>query len=739
MGEKSIIYYFLPSNLSSDVRQIGLAHIQIKFILISILIDVCYLLVSSYIGFKAVEYVTGFSFLFLFSLLWSFKLGTPLRITSHLFVFYFWLVVITVTFFSGGIESYVLAWIALIPIMAISLLSSRAAWRWGIMGVITVFAFYFVEYEALVPSHLFIAKNNIWNASLHIGLQFFILTLAYVFGRNQNGLIRQIERQRQEILKQKENYKTNYESVKKLSEIGKEITSSLNLDTALLNVYNKVNELMDADVFGIGIYDKDRQIIEYKLAIERGRKYIPYARDMKDKNQFPVWCIENNNDIFINDLKNEYQNYVTKNEIMLDVSKLEDGSLSEEPASLIYVPLLSSGVVKGILTVQSFQKNAYSENHLNIIKNLANFISVAIENSQTFSRLAKSHENIILLNKIGQDISSNISIENIVHSVYQNISTLMSAERFGIGIVDKAKNAIIFKDYSANLEKFNSLEFPLDNTDWLAVHCVNNNVEIISGDIKAEYKHYIPSVKKTHANMLLLNSIMVLPLVINEEVIGCIGVQCKQKFAYTDYHLNLLRSISIDVSIAVENARTFEQLENKSAENKILYDLSSNLIESLELDELLDKIMDAAVKVVPNAQSGSIFLHNAESNMLEGKVSYGISNEQIKKIRLKEGEGISGKAMEEKRSFIENNYLEDTLLSPEHKQVLEQVKKPIKSIIVVLLKVKQKIIGTISLDNYDKNNAFADVDLEILTSLAANASAAIERVRMYELIGKSVV
>ena len=65
--------------------------------------------------------------------------------------------------------------------------------------------------------------------------------------------------------------------------------------------------------------------------------------------------------------------------------------------------------------------------------------------------------------------------------------------------------------------------------------------------------------------------IIVLPIIISDNVIGCIGVQSNKKSAYTDYHVNLLRSISIDVGIAMENARIFEQLEKKSAENKILY------------------------------------------------------------------------------------------------------------------------------------------------------------------------
>lgn len=720
----SIIDYFIPSNSSlTEAKNTKLIRILIKFILLSLFIDAIYWGISFYINFVVVVSVTTFSFFFLFSLLWILKWGLSLRITSHLFVFYFWTVVVSITFYSGGIQSYVLSWISLIPIMALTLLSARAAWGWGIIGVFTVFTFYFIEYDALVPSHLLISTNYLWNASLHVGLQFFILTLAYVFGRNQNELISKIEKQNQEISKQKDNYKTNYESIKTLSEMGSEIISTLSIETISERVYDNINRLMPADMLTIAIYNKENNVLEFPRSIESGivdlTRSSYHLKD--DKNRLPVICFNTKNTLITNDFFKDYPEY-------------PQAVIGELPQSAIEIPLIQQHEAIGILEVCSKKKNAYSDYHIYILKNLASYISIAIQNSRNYTNIEKSNTNLALLNKIGQDISSNISIENIIHSVYQNISTLMNASKFGIGIIDKSKNALIFKDYSANSDKFDTLKFPLENTDWLAVHCVVNNTEIISGDIKTEYSQFIPSVDKPHANMMLHNSIIILPLLINEEVIGCIGVQYKQLNAYSDYHVNLLRSIAIDVSIAVANASTFERLEKKSSENKILYELSSNLIESLELEELLDKVMDAAVKLVPNAQSGSIFLQNTENMVLEGKVSHGISNEQIKKIRLKEGEGISGKAIAEKRSFIENNYLENTLLSPEKEQILEKVKKPMKSIVVVLLKVKQKIIGTISLDNYDKNNAFTAADLETLTSLAANASAAIERVRMYELV-----
>jgi nitrate/nitrite-specific signal transduction histidine kinase len=97
-----------------------------------------------------------------------------------------------------------------------------------------------------------------------------------------------------ELEKKTEQLEQSYNNISVLSRIGKDITATLDLDTILTTVYENVNELMDATIFGIGIYKPEEASIEYRLAIEKGKRYQPYRRSMSDKRQLAVWCIENN-------------------------------------------------------------------------------------------------------------------------------------------------------------------------------------------------------------------------------------------------------------------------------------------------------------------------------------------------------------------------------------------------------------------------------------------------------------
>ncbi len=191
-----------------------------------------------------------------------------------------------------------------------------------------------------------------------------------------------------ELKKKTQELEKSYKSVSVLSKIGRDITSTLNLETILNTVYENVNQLMDAAVFGIGIYNEEEASIEYRLSVEEGKRYQPYKRMMSDKSQLAVWCIENNKEVFINDIEKEFSGYLKDIDLtVLTSAALEDGSIPKTPNSLIYLPLQVKDKTIGLISIQSFEKNRYNKYHLEILKTLASYTSAALYNAQSFETL----------------------------------------------------------------------------------------------------------------------------------------------------------------------------------------------------------------------------------------------------------------------------------------------------------------------------------------------------------------
>lgn len=180
--------------------------------------------------------------------------------------------------------------------------------------------------------------------------------------------------------------------VELLSNIGREVTASLDFETIFGRLYERVQQLAPADVFGVGLYHPERRELEYRLAIEQGKRYAPYTRGTDDREQLPVWCIEHRRPVFINDLQTEYRNYIARPD---DQSRqLEDGSMSRTPQSIIYLPLVAQDRVLGVITIQSFDKSAYTEHHLNMMQSLASYTAIALDNASAYRQLNEQEHEI---------------------------------------------------------------------------------------------------------------------------------------------------------------------------------------------------------------------------------------------------------------------------------------------------------------------------------------------------------
>jgi signal transduction histidine kinase/DNA-binding response OmpR family regulator len=181
-------------------------------------------------------------------------------------------------------------------------------------------------------------------------------------------------------------------NIEQLSVMGRDITASLDFDTIFGRLYERVNQIAAADVFGVGLYRPEQEAIEYRLAIEGGKRYAPYTRSMRDTNQLSVWCVANRQPVFINDVSQEYGRYIAHFE---DAPRpLEDGSLSRAVRSMIYIPLISKDRVLGVVTIQSFEVGAYTERHLNMAQSLAAFTAIALDNADAYRQLNEQEHEI---------------------------------------------------------------------------------------------------------------------------------------------------------------------------------------------------------------------------------------------------------------------------------------------------------------------------------------------------------
>ncbi|MES2901064.1 MAG: two-component regulator propeller domain-containing protein [Pseudomonadota bacterium] len=204
------------------------------------------------------------------------------------------------------------------------------------------------------------------------------------------------ERQKAEVERQKENVEQAHRNISVLSEIGRELTATLDMETIMMTVYRHVHHLMDARIFGIGFYDIEAGVIDFPFAMDQGVRSEFYSRPLSDPNQFAVWCLHHRREVFINDLEAEYANYLpARQSSTLTPVRRVDGSARSVPLALMYVPLIVKERMMGVLCVQSVEQGAYRRVHLDMLQTLAAHAAVALDNARAYRELEETQARLV--------------------------------------------------------------------------------------------------------------------------------------------------------------------------------------------------------------------------------------------------------------------------------------------------------------------------------------------------------
>jgi signal transduction histidine kinase/ligand-binding sensor domain-containing protein len=177
-----------------------------------------------------------------------------------------------------------------------------------------------------------------------------------------------------------------------LGELGRAITATLDLDDALETVYAQVNRMLPADVFAIGVVDRDAGVIDFRLVIQLGTRAAAYVRRLDDREQLAVRCAERLEPIRIGDYDKEYSRFITRRDDRLVTTP--DGTPAGTLRSLLYVPAVLRQQAVGIVGVGSLRTHAFRRDHEDLLQTLASYAAIAIDNARAHAALRQSLEEL---------------------------------------------------------------------------------------------------------------------------------------------------------------------------------------------------------------------------------------------------------------------------------------------------------------------------------------------------------
>jgi GAF domain-containing protein/CheY-like chemotaxis protein len=492
-------------------------------------------------------------------------------------------------------------------------------------------------------------------------------------------------------------------------------------------VGDKIQEIFDAQGVGIDLYDQATGLVHFPYTIERGvhlpDEPIPLIGFRKQVAETRVPLVINRD--LVRMAEEAGQPAILQGDLAL---------------SAIFVPLISGDEVNGFIMLENLDhEDAFSDSDVRLLSTLASSLAVALENARLFDEtkrlLSETDERaaeLAMINSVQQALAANLDMLAMYELVGERIRDIFDAQVVDIGIYDLVagvthypytiERGVRFPDEPVPISGFSRAV--LDSRQPLLVN------EDVMGWLDT---HGLPATVQGEAP----KSVLFVPLIVGDEVRGRISLQnVDREGAFSDSDLRLLSTLASSLAVALENARLFDETkrllaetDERAAELAVVNSVQRGLAENLDMQAMYE-LVGEKIREIFDAQVVTIATYDHDSETM--RIPYSIERGEHLP-GWEEPQPFSGIArwlIRTREPIVVN---EDWAGWLEAKSISAALvgERP-KSVVFAPLVAGEQVRGAMSIQNVDREHAFSESDVRVLTTLAASLSVALENARLFD-------
>ena len=159
----------------------------------------------------------------------------------------------------------------------------------------------------------------------------------------------------------------------------------------------------------------------------------------------------------------------------------------------------------------------------------------------------------------------------------------------------------------------------------------------------------------------------------------------------------------------------------------LLYQLSQTFNSSLDLDEVLNRVMDEVIAIT-HAERGFVMLTEPDGK-LGFRVARGLDQTTIEAPQFQVSRSVVERVSQDGEPIVTSDAQTDERFNIRQSVMF----LGLRSILCVPLSLKERVIGVIYVDNRMQAGIFGPADLKLLSAIASSAAVAIENARLYQV------
>jgi sigma-B regulation protein RsbU (phosphoserine phosphatase) len=321
------------------------------------------------------------------------------------------------------------------------------------------------------------------------------------------------------------------ELVTTLFDLGRQVTSVLDLDDLLQQIPRLIGRLISFEAFAVYLLDERRG--EVRAAYTVGYPADAPAMRLKPGVGLIGAAVASEQPILVNDLPADAR-YV----------EFVPGMLSE-----IVVPLVHKSRPIGALNILSRNRDQFTPRDVAILRQFAAHVAVALVNARLFESSRRDADAFETLAEIARDFTSVLDLDQLFARIAQLVKRLIDYRTFGILLLNDANEL----EMQLAVQYGEKVQVPRVRLgEGLVGYAALHREPVLVADVSQDprYIKLVPDVR----------SELAIPLLLKDRCIGVVDLESPELDAFSKRDVEILSLLASQAAVAIENARLYEQV-----------------------------------------------------------------------------------------------------------------------------------------------------------------------------------
>ena len=221
--------------------------------------------------------------------------------------------------------------------------------------------------------------------------------------------------------------------------------------------------------------------------------------------------------------------------------------------SELAVPMIARGKLVGVIDVQSIRPAAYTEHDRALLRLIASRVAVSIDNARLYRRVERQNRTLRALAHLSQEFSSILNVDELLNKIAKIVRSVIAYDAFAVMLLD-AERKMLRHRFSVRYDKRVDLDnIPLGR--GITGAAAESREAVRVNDTLADPR-YIASHPE-------IRSEVAIPLMVQDRVVGVMDVESERIGYFSDDHVRVLSLLAPQIASSVENARLYEELNQR--------------------------------------------------------------------------------------------------------------------------------------------------------------------------------